>query len=498
MKSIIKARKDRYCKDKSLERERTGICNLPYKSIFSTWNGPWSVDRTKRPTCNTTTNMPSIISFSPECSKLMLIDFAVNGRYLACINIKNSIDYQRPLASSRNLSPTSQLVILEAKNYCGEEIICTTAPTDNDQENSKDNDLTVVASINLDLIDVYCVEMTDDTTQFAVYGFGYNTVPRKPTISIYQIHIDMNNSVNLSRKTKMIFENSEILSSKLTACKFFPTDSNILVTSMCEDYHSITRTNYLDFWNSKSSLHFARFNLLEKAAKFQGYVTSMSFSSDGLLLALTSSSKHCQLVIYSTQTCQFGPVFTQQDNTYLEQDRHFPVYSAFASNLKEYDLLVCTYHGEFLRLRLDPQQLTVSYVVSNTTLFDQRLQIDIPRVSFSVLEFKYCKATSRYVIRSQKGLAFVDANSNFVEKVILFKNKEHAHITNTSCCMALSRTGQELAVISNNIVQVHAHQNPDYCLKNCCREALIQLVPEDKISQLPLPRILKSYLLYNN
>ncbi len=223
----------------------------------------------------------------------------------------------------------------------------------------------------------------------------------------------------------------------------------------------------------------------------------MSFSSDGLVLAMTSSSRHCQLLLYSTQSCQFGAVFSQKEYTYKEQEEHFPVFSAFATNLGDYDLLVCTFHGEYMRLRVDPLQLKVSSVISFITLFNLMPSSNIPGESPYILGFRYCKATSRYLIRTQKVLAFIDANNNVIDREMKFQS-ESTHDSNIGIHFSLSKTGQELAVITNHILGVHCHQNPDFSLKNCCRESIIQLVSEDKISQLPLPKILRSFLLYDS
>ncbi len=240
----------RTLKEQSFKSKSSNLCNVPYRSFLN-------ASRTQGGEAQGQGDGPRQISYCSECSKLILIDFALNGRFLACISVKDYADYQDPLTSSRNLSPTSQLILLKANNYSPNpaEINHFRQIPSGYESN---NDLSIVASINLDLVEVYCTEISNDTTQFAVYGFGYNTIPRKPAVSVYEIHYDSySNSVSLSRKTKLVFEKGEILYSKITACKFFPTDCNILVTAICDDYHSVRKTNYLDFWNTKSSLHFA-------------------------------------------------------------------------------------------------------------------------------------------------------------------------------------------------------------------------------------------------
>ncbi len=475
--------------------DKACLCNTPYKNLFknhtqSGLNGSISV------------------KFKCSCCKLVYVNFAANGRYLACVKVKSLGEYDP--RTGRYASPVTQLILYDGVSQtCCDNLESNSAGLRPNHVRAETEhgcgfcaDLNLTASINLNLIEVYSVQMSNDELQFAVYGFGFNDMPRKPSISVYEIHLDKQNGTSLSQKTKLIFENSGILSAMMTACKFFPTDSNVLVTSICDDYHTMRKCNYLDFWNSKSSLHFARLSLTEKAPKFQGYVTSMSFSSDGLLLAMTSSTRHTQLLLYSSQTHEFGPVFCQQDY-FLQEHEHFPAHSTFATDL--YELFICSSPGDLLRLAIDPKSLTVAHVISHTMVFDALPQpeIGIAQQTNAALGFMYCKATCKCVIRSKRGLHFFDADRNTVEKTIPFQNKEPNHDDNnidsdSHSWMAMSKTGQELAVVSSSELLIYLRQNSDMSLKNLCRQYIIQLVPEDKIVQVSLPKTLQSYLLYSS
>lgn len=474
-------------KERSDQNDQGCFSNLPYQSLLNPAN--WPAEK-------------QIVYYAPPPSELKYIEFALNGRYIASIEVKKLC---RHTDSSiwRNYLPISQLLLMrvtpgdDTTPQSNETNRCSYRPDIYSPEEDRacaTTRIEIAASIALDLIEVYCVEMSTNTTQFAVYGFSHTNMPRKPVISIYEIHHEANNEISLSQKTKVVFEDSQILYAKLTACKFLASNSNVLVTAICNDFHSVTKTNSLDFWNTQTTVHLGRFNLVKVAPKFQGYVTSMSFSSDGLILAMTSSSKSCQLLLHSTQTHQFGPVFCQQEFNYQDQEEHFLSHSSFAANLGDYVLLVCTYHGHFYKFTINPENLAVDHVIFKV-LLDPCL-VDQPMMA---LDMKYCLATSSCLVRTQVALLFVNAEDLEIQKAVkLYGSPRTFFSTENNSLVAVSRTGQEVITICDpTTLQVHFQQNPDCSLKNICRQRIIQLVSEDRISQLPLPKTLISYLLYN-
>ena len=416
-------------------------------------------------------------------SQINYIDFACNGRYLACIELKCNPDQRDPM-SWNNLLPISQLLLLQLADH---------SPEHSQQRNnlafpSEDiNDFEIAASIELDFIDVYCVNLSNDTTQIAVYGFSYKEIPRKPTIYVYEF-VHVKNSISIQFKSKFTFDACEILSAKVTSSTFLPTNDNILVTSICTDYHSVRKTNYLDFWNTQTSLHFAKLSILKECPRFQGYISSKSFSPDSLILALISSTKDWQLLLFSVAANKFGKLFSLQEHGYDDPVDHFTTFCEFGSTVGKYELVVLSATGNLTKLAINPENLTIQQIVYSIEINDE------PHSNISA--FKYCPALSRYYFKTKTKLSFTDIQSGATNTE--YAGNGHDNLTAKTCSsIAISKTGKQIAMTTNShTVKVFPCKFQDKSLKNLCRCYIIKNVPEHKILKLDLPKVLHTYLLF--
>lgn len=474
---------------KHTRKARGGLCENTYASLTENCQvkstGAGDEDG---PKC------PLIFQRPDSFSVIKYVEFACNGRYLACVEVKH-VDKNKDPRAWQYGNPLTQLLLLQvAQNDNSNTNEATnTAPhvaSNNDVE--LDGDFVIVASTGIDFIEVYCVAMSCDTTQIATYGFGYNDLSRKPTIYVHEIQSHGLNDVVLARKAKLVFDDSEILWAKVTTCKFLPTNDEILATSICNDYHSVRKTNFLDFWNTRSNLHIARFSIGKESPDFQGYVSSKAFSPDGLVLAMVSSTTQWQLLLYNFQATSFSKVFSKHQLGYDDPEEHFQTICEFVG---EYNLLICTFHGELSRLTLNPSSPAVQSFLYTINFFEFQPQNGLLPTENEVIGFKYCQDSQRCLIKTKSKLFTVDMESCKVKMEMSFANNPDN--SDSSSCIAISKTGKELAVIMNQCsIKVLSVQNKDSSLKSICRHKLITLVPEDKISHLLLPKTLKSYLLY--
>ena len=410
------------------------------------------------------------------------VDFACNGRYLACIEVKCITEEQNSLAWN-NLLPISQLLLLQP----------TPQQPDNSNVNNcrayyteEINDFEIAASIELDFIDIYCVTLSSDTNAIAVYGFSYKEIPRKPTISVYEF-VSSHTSICIELKSKLTFTSCEILSAKVTTTNFLPTNDHILVTSICTDYHSVRKTNFLDFWNIQSNLHFASLSLVKECPKLKGYISSNSFSSDGKILALLSSTKDWQLVLFSVAANKFGKLFSLKQQDFGDPIDHFNAFCEFGINFRPYDLLVLSEGGKLSRMTIDPEKLTVKEVTISIAIFADNLS--------KIVAMKYCPASSRCYIRTENNISFVDTDNGAT--TIEYELSADDRTSKGSSGMTVSKTGRQLAIIvDSHTVKVVQSRFMDNSLKNLCRCSIIKFIPENKIPQLDLPKCLISYLLY--
>ena len=380
--------------------------------------------------------------------------------------------------------PISQLLLLQLTTQCQDNSSFARSRLAYPQEDI--NDFEIAASVELEFIDVYCATLSNDTTQIAVYGFCYKEIPRKPTISIYEF-VHSQTSIEIEIKAKLIFASFEILSAKVTTSRFLPTNDHILITSTCADYHSLRKTNYLDFWNTKSNFRFASLNLIKECPRFKGYISSTSFSADGAILALISSTKEWQLLLFSVTSNKFGKLFSLQEHGYDDPIDHFTAFCEFGVNFREYDLLVLSESGNLTKVTIDPEKLTVKCIVISLELYTDPLT--------KITAMKYCPASNRCYIRTRNKISFIDAENGRTSVEYDFNGDEET--SRSSPCMTVSKTGRQLIlVINSHTVKVLPCKFTDNSLKNLCRCSIIKFVPEHKIPKLDLPKSLVKYLLY--
>ena len=476
---------------KHTRKIRGGLCENTYASLTEN-NKIHSIGAEDKdgPKC------PLIFQRPYSFSVFKYVEFACNGRYLVCIEVKH-IDKEKEPRAWQYGSPFTQLLLLQAAQNDNrprnEATNATPYVSSNDGDYEPDGNFVIAASAGIDFIEVYCVAMSCDTTQIAIYGFGYNDLSRKPTIYVYEVQNHGNNDVVLARKARLAFDDSEILWAKVTTCRFLPTNDEILATCICNDYHSVRKTNFLDFWSTKSNLHIARFSLSKESQNFQGYVSSKAFSTDGLILAMVSSTTYWQLLLYNFQTNSFSKEFSKHQLGYNDPEEHFQTICEF---IGEYDLLICTFHGELSRLTIDPSSPAVQSFLYSINLFENQPQNGLPPTENEVFGFKYCPDSQRCLIKTKSKIFTVDAESCKVEMPFAI-SPGNCDLSSRCSCIALSKTEKELAVVTDQCsIKVFSVQNKDSSLKRLCRHKLIKLVPEDKISQLLLPKTLQSYLLY--
>ena len=416
-------------------------------------------------------------------SRVHYAEFACNGQYLACIELKCSHE-ECTSRSCSNLLPVSQLLLLQLRshfpdNSSAHEVQYSTPHDDI-------GDFEIAASTELDFIDIYCVAMSNDTAQIAIYGFSYKEIPRKPTISVYEI-VHSQDSVVIQQKSKLIFGSCEILSAKVTSSTFLPTNDNILATSICTDYHSIRKTNYLNFWNTKSHLHLASLSILKECPMFKGYTSSTSFSLDGAILALVSSTKEWQLLLFSVAANKFGKIFSLGKQGYDDPIDHFTTFCEFGINFRPYDLLILSEGGNFTRLAIDPERLTVKHVIATMAIYAAS--------DSKITALKYCTASNRCYFSDKHKVSVFEIENGVTSTEHVLDHDEAA--LKSRSCLTVSKTGKQLAmVVNSHTIKVFPCKVMDNSLKNLCRCSLIKLIPEHKIPQLDLPKSLITYLLY--
>ena len=416
-------------------------------------------------------------------SRVHYAEFACNGQYLACIELKCTNEEYNSRSCS-NLLPVSQLLLLQLSSHFPDNSSAQGVQYSTPQDDI--GDFQIVASVELDFIDIYCVAMSNDTAQIAIYGFSYKEIPRKPTISVYEI-VHLQDTVVFQQKSKLIFGSCDILSAKVTTSKFLPTNDNILATSICTDYHSIRKTNYLTFWNTKSHLHLASLSLLKECPLFKGYTSSTSFSPNGTILALVSSTKEWQLLLFSIAANKFGKIFSLGKQGYDDPIDHFTTFCEFGINFRPYDLLILSEGGNFTRLAIDPEKLTVKYIIVT-------MAIHAPSDS-KITALKYCTASNRCYVRNKHKVSVIEIENGVTSTEHIFDHDEAA--LKSSFCLTVSKTGKQLAmVVNSHSLKVFPCKFMDNSLKNLCRCSLIKLIPEHKIPQLDLPKSLITYLLY--
>lgn len=413
-------------------------------------------------------------------SSIYHIDFACNGRYLAFIEFKCNPHIQETNAWNNSL-PISQLVLTKLVDP-----FAASSPTRRNDTTPSDevSDFEIVASINLDFIDIYCVALSNDTTQIAIYGFSYKDIPRRPVISVYEF-IQSDESVAIGIKSKLTFESCEILSARVTSSKFLPRSDNILLTSICTDYHSFRKTNCLDFWDTESGMHIAKLSLIKECPKLKGYVSSTSFSSDGLILAMTSSANDWQLLLFNLAVNKFGRLFSLKEQSFDDPVDHFANFCEFITNFDKYELVVFSQSGVLTRLTINPDSLMVKHI-------DYSIQIqNIPAPCITA--FKYSPASARLYFITNNTISYVDLENG--KRMI--DNELDINEANIRPCIAVSKTGRDVAAVTNYFsAEVGTHKYLDISLKNLCRICILKLIPENRIPEQDLPRILTEYLLY--
>ena len=456
---------------------KDGLSTYAYKRLIT-------VDQSN----STDTSQPlkefSFESQPKDSTSISYVEFACNGRYLACVQVRH-MPKVKQFAAWKTLTSVSQLMLLKfvdkAQQVIHEQE--STVHFDSDVE----DDFYVVASENLKLIEVYCVTMSKDTTQIAIHGFSYNDLLRKPAVNVYEIINGDNDDVFLVHKARLLFDSSEILFARVTANTFFPTNDELLMTSVCNDFHSVTKTNYLDLWNTKSNKSVIRLNLIKECPRFQGYVSSMAVSADSKILAMVSSTINWQLVLCSIQEKRFGKIISLQELTYDEPMDHFATFSEFISNTKDYELLICTSAGELTKLLIDPKALKIKHIIFSTKMVG-----DTP--GLSIAGFKYIPAYSICVFKMHGRIRFADIETGLLLGGFDFNEG----FSFPACsCLAVSKDGMEISFIKTiSSISVMILENRDISLKNLCRNIIIHLIPENKIPLLDLPETLTKYLLY--
>lgn len=413
-------------------------------------------------------------------SQIKYIDFVCNGRYISCIEIQSRINQQGGPPALNSLLPTCQLLLLQFVHKAFEEVPLQRNDVLGSPEDA--NDFEIAASIGLDFLDVYGVALSNNTAQISVYGFSYKEIPRKPCISVYEF-ITVNGSITIRFMSKLTFQSCEILLAKVTSSTYLPRNDNILLTSICTDYHSVRKTNCLDFWNTRSGLSLATLYLQKECPKFKGFVSSAAFSPDGLILALISSTKNWQLLPFSIVANKFGQLFSLEDHGYHDPVEHFTTFCEFKSGFGKYELMVFSDCGTLTLLSIDAENINAKQLIYS---------IDLQQtIGSNITAFKYCPAFYRCYFKTKTKISFIDLETCKINTEFNFdEHEKHS-------CIAISKTGMDLAFVMNSsTMKMLSCKSHKISLKNLCRCRIIKLIPEDKILEQEIPKVLATYLLY--
>lgn len=266
------------------------------------------------------------------------------------------------------------------------------------------------------------------------------------------------------------------------SCKFSP-DATHIVSASSLDFHSIRETNELRLWNVKSMQTVKRV-VLRDVTDFCGFVTSCEFSPDGQYIAVATSQE--QLCILKSKSFDIVAVLRKRC-------RGNRCWSVFNPRWKCEVLACCLQDGrvEIWQKLEHPSSSEVRYVCEKER-----------KVSFSrrLYSCRYSPDGLMLAVgTSDANIIVLDADTLDALFCLDCKSVPDPYGPRTQNtivhCIAFSKSQQYLAAgYSDGLARIWA-MPVRFDLKHLCRVVILHNVPTSKISSLPIPIGIKTYLL---
>lgn len=266
------------------------------------------------------------------------------------------------------------------------------------------------------------------------------------------------------------------------SCKFSP-DASHIVSAASLDFHSIRETNELRLWNVKS-MQTVKKVVLRDLTDFCGFVTSCEFSPDGQYIAVSTSQE--QLCILRSKNFDIVAVLRKRC-------RGNKCWSVFDPRWKCEILACCLQDG----------RVEIWQKIEHLSTCDVRYVCDKQRkVSFSrrLYSCRYSPDGMMLAVGTSDANIIVLDSGN-LESLFCLDSKSmpdpyRPRNENTIVdCIAFSRSQQYVAAgYSDGLARIWA-MPVRFDLKHLCRVVILHSVAASKISCLPIPSGIKTYLL---
>lgn len=268
------------------------------------------------------------------------------------------------------------------------------------------------------------------------------------------------------------------------SCKFSP-DATHIVSASSLDFHSIRETNELRLWNVKS-MQTVKKVVLRDVTDFCGFVTSCEFSPDGQYIAVATSQE--QLCILKSKNFDLVAVLRKRC-------RGNRCWSVFNPRCKCEVLACCLQDGrvEIWRKLEHPSSCEVRYACEKER-----------KVSFSrrLYSCRYSPDGLMLAVGTSDANIFV-LNADTLDSLFCLDCKSELvpdlyrpRTQNTTVhCIAFSKSQQYLAAgYSDGLARIWS-MPVRFDLKYLCRVVILHHVPASKVSSLPIPSGIKTYIL---
>lgn len=264
------------------------------------------------------------------------------------------------------------------------------------------------------------------------------------------------------------------------SCKFSP-DARHIVSAASLDFHSMRETNELSLWNVKSMQIEAKV-VLRDVTDFCGFVTCCEFSPDGQYIAVSTSKE--QLCILRSKNLDVVTVLRRRCRGNM-------CWSVFNPTYKHDVLACCLQDGRveiWRKLDIQSGACELRYVrererVSRVRLYSCQYSPDGQMLAVGTSTASIIMLNSD----SLEALFYLDSKTSPSPYAPRYNATVH--------CIAFSKSQQYVAAgYSDGMARIWA-MPIRFDLKHLCRVAILHHVPASKISSLPVPSGIKTYLL---
>lgn len=268
------------------------------------------------------------------------------------------------------------------------------------------------------------------------------------------------------------------------SCKFSP-DATHIVSAASLDFHSMRETNELRIWNVRSMQIEAKV-VLRDVTDFCGFVTSCEFSPDGQYIAVSTSKE--QLCILRSKNLDVVTVLRRRCRGNM-------CWSVFNPTWR-YEVLACCLQDGRLEIW---QKLDIQSGACELRYAREKER----KVSFSrrLYSCQYSPDGQMLAVGTSDANIIV-LNADSLDSLFCLDCKSvpaspygSRTLNVTVHCIAFSKSQQYVAAgYSDGMARVWA-MPMRFDLKHLCRVVILHSVPASKISSLPIPNSVKTYLL---